>query len=407
LNEDERFKMFKDLKSYNKDKLLTDLGQGGIIAMSVFPLVLAFGANSQIGVVPALFSAVVIGSVMSLFCGGRIYSPALLSFIVFSEILSIYGWGTALISTALAGVLLILLAQFEKVRIAAKIPEFIFQGFLLGVTVDMAILQITNYFDIGASGATAVDMLISYKTVGFHSNWRTVLFSTIMLVVMITYPKKYKKFSKIVSAPFFGIVITAALNLFLNPDVEDTNVVEVGPITFDLLGKNTLFGTAPDIFSVQSVIICSLVLAFIINAESFMGGDKAEKADRVALGASNCISPVFGAMPISVISKPKGTRLTGVFSGLYIFIFVAAFRNIIARLPISVLATVLIISMWNLISWKDVKRIFSGKRLTHGLIFFAAVILTVLVDLTLTVAIIMVISIVLNLCSKKAKAADK
>jgi len=77
--------MFKDLKSYNKDKLLTDLGQGGIIAMSVFPLVLAFGANSQIGVVPALFSAVVIGSVMSLFCGGRIYSPALLSFIVFSN----------------------------------------------------------------------------------------------------------------------------------------------------------------------------------------------------------------------------------------------------------------------------------------------------------------------------------
>jgi MFS superfamily sulfate permease-like transporter len=389
--------MFKDLKSYNKDKLLTDLGQGGIIAMSVFPLVLAFGANSQIGVVPALFSAVVIGSVMSLFCGGRIYSPALLSFIVFSEILSIYGWGTALISTALAGVLLILLAQFEKVRIAAKIPEFIFQGFLLGVTVDMAILQITNYFDIGASGATAVDMLISYKTVGFHSNWRTVLFSTIMLVVMITYPKKYKKFSKIVSAPFFGIVITAALNLFLNPDVEDTNVVEVGPITFDLLGKNTLFGTAPDIFSVQSVIICSLVLAFIINAESFWC-DKAKKQQSRTRFVK--LLYCFWSNAKHYL-EPKAQGST--FSIIY-FIFVAASGKH-CKLPISA-CNCLKYQCGTLIA-KDVKRIFSGKRLTHGLIFFAAVILTVLVDLTLTVAIIMVISIVLNLCSKKAKAADK
>lgn len=399
--------MFNDLKSYNKKILMTDAGQGGIIAMGVFPLALAFGANSQIGVAPALLSAVIIGAIMSLFAGAHIYSPALLTFVVFSEILSIHGWGTALLSAFIAGVLLIILALSKKAQAAAQIPVYIFQGFLLGVTVDMALLQITNYFDIGASGATAVDILLSYKSVGFHSNWRTVLFATIMLVVMITYPIKFKKFSKIVSAPFFGIIITIALNIFLNPDVEYTNVIEVGRITLDLFGKNTLPGTVANISSIQSIIVCSLVLAFIINAESFYAGAKAGKAHAIALGVSNCISPFLGAMPLSARTRQKGTRLAGVFAGIYMFFFVAAFRDIIARLPISVLATVLIISMWSLISWKEVKKIFTGRRVVHGLIYFAAVVLTVLVDITLACTIIMVISIVLGICGKKVRLQSK
>ena len=59
----------------------------------------------------------------------------------------------------------------------------------------MTILQTNNYFGINATGVSAVDMLLSYRSFGFHANWRTVLYGTIVLVLMITYPRKFKKAS--------------------------------------------------------------------------------------------------------------------------------------------------------------------------------------------------------------------
>ncbi len=399
-------KMFKDLRSYNSKKFLNDAGQGGIIAMTVLPLALAFGADSPIGITASLFAAIAAASLLSLFGGsGAVYAPSCVIFIVFSEMLSKNGWGAALLSCVLAGIILFILSLLKKAELAAQIPSYIYQGFLLGVTVDMAILQVTNYFDIGATGATAVEMLKSYKYVGFHSNWRTVLFATILLVVMITYPIKFKKLSKIVPAAFSGIVITIALNLFLNPDVEDTNVIEFGKISLNLLNDRALIFGGLKIASVQSILVGAFVLAFLINAESFINCNSDEKANSLSLGIFNIISPVFGGMPLTAAAKTKGTRLAGVFAGFFMFSFIALFRNLIARLPISTLATILIISTWNLISWKEVKKIFADKKVLHDLIYFAAVVFTVLVDLTLAVAVIMVISIILTLSERRRTSA--
>ena len=59
----------------------------------------------------------------------------------------------------------------------------------------MTILQTNNYFGINATGVSAVDMLLSYRSFGFHANWRTVLYGTIVLVLMITYRVNLKSFT--------------------------------------------------------------------------------------------------------------------------------------------------------------------------------------------------------------------
>lgn len=389
--------MLTDLKSYSAQKVIFDIGQGGIIAMAVFPLALAFGANSAVGITSSLFAAIIGGALLSLLgTGAATFAPTCLIFLIFSELLSKFGWTTALFSGFLAGVLLFIFSFFPKAKQASKIPTFLLQGFVVGATLSMAILQVTNYFEIGATGATAVEMLMSYKNVGFHSNWRTVLFATIMLVVMITFPIKFKRFSKIVSAQFFGIAITTILNLFLNADVSDTNVIEVGNIPLNLISGNALIFNKVSEMSIQNAIVGAVVIAFLINAESTIN----HKGNMAAIGACNIVSPLFGGMPLSVMSKVKGTRFVGLYAGIIMYVFIAVFGKFVARLPISVLATALIMVMWEQIDWKSVKIIFANQQKIKPIIFFSVAILTVLIDLTFAAIIIIGASIVLTMTDR-------
>jgi len=80
---------------------------------------------------------------------------------------------------------------------------------------------------VGASGAGIPALLRSYRGLGFHANWRTVLFSTIMLVILITWPRRFKRLSRALPAAFVGLVAVTALNFALNPDPLRSTVLEL------------------------------------------------------------------------------------------------------------------------------------------------------------------------------------
>jgi MFS superfamily sulfate permease-like transporter len=109
-------------------------------------------------------------------------------------------------------------------------------------------LLTTHYFGIGASGSNAKEMITSYLSLGFHPNWRGVLYGTIVMVIMITFPRKFKKLCKTISAPFIAVVITLILNLFLNPSYMVSAINEIGGFSFStaaLLPESNIFDRIP------------------------------------------------------------------------------------------------------------------------------------------------------------------
>lgn len=117
-------------------------------------------------------------------------------------------------------------------------------GVELATALTVTVLLTTYYFGIGASGNNVKDMISSYLSLGFHPNWRGVLYGTIVMVIMITFPRKFKRFCKVVKAPFIAIVVTLILNLFLNPPDMPTSISEIGnfsltgiPVSLGLLGR--------------------------------------------------------------------------------------------------------------------------------------------------------------------------
>jgi hypothetical protein len=157
-------------------------------------------------------------------------------------------WGiAALLCLALTGELVVLyyarrqetkgLAQgreSEGMRRLARIlrpPAALYPGASAGAAVMMTLYQGSGYFAVGAQGAGIPALLRSYRNLGFHPNWRTVLFSTIMLVVLIAWPRKFKSLSKVLPAGFAGVVLVTALNLLLNPLAGRSTVAEL-PLHF-------------------------------------------------------------------------------------------------------------------------------------------------------------------------------
>lgn len=114
--------------------------------------------------------------------------------------------------------------------------------------VVMTLYQCSGYFAVGAQGAGLVALLRSYRSLGFHPNWRTVLFSTIMMVILITWPRKFKSLSKVLPGSAVGLVAVTLLNLVLNPDPLRSAVTE--------------FPTALPILSRMPISALSMLLIF-------------------------------------------------------------------------------------------------------------------------------------------------
>ncbi|MCL2107613.1 MAG: hypothetical protein FWH26_11230 [Oscillospiraceae bacterium] len=148
---------------------------------------------------------------------------AALLFIVTQDTLLRHG-GAAAISVACLAFALIPLTRNSPSRPDKPSP---LPGLCLGAFIQMCFYQCSVYFDVGAIGAGMPALLNNYRMHGFHPNWRTVLFSTLMMVVLITWPRKFKKLGKILPAGLAGIVGVTLLNIILYPDASRTPIPEL------------------------------------------------------------------------------------------------------------------------------------------------------------------------------------
>ena len=108
-------------------------------------------------------------------------------------------------------------------------------GYALIVMLAIAAVVITlyqgmAYFEVGAKGEGVLPLLRALRMLGFHPNWRTVLYSTIMMVVLITWPRKFRRLCRVLPGAFVGICVCTLLNLALNPGPVRTTVLEMGSV---------------------------------------------------------------------------------------------------------------------------------------------------------------------------------
>ena len=288
-------------------------------------------------------------------------------------------------------VLLIISSLFSD-KIKLIFQSFNNSGVMLAGALTATVLFTTDYFGIGATGNSVIEMIKSYVSLGFHPNWRGVLYGTIVLVIMITFPRKFKKLNKYVSASFIALILTLILNIFLNPADMNSAITELSQGSLSLLKNHISLRTHIN-FDIKTVIIGFAL--YILYSDSVISLENSKKSDSISCG-------IFNIFSTGIIGLPLPCSPLNIFSSIIPRLIAAAitvisfmlFDDIFIRIPFHSCAVVIIVSAWNSVIWKNIKTSFSNIK--SFILFIMPLIICMITDIGIGLVVSLIASILLN-----------
>ncbi len=249
--------------------------------------------------------------------------------------------------------------------------NYILGSVSLSTAVIMTVLITTLYFGIGATGNTVMEMIKSYRSLGFHPNWRGILYGTIVMVIMITFPRKFKKISKYISSEFLALLAAFLLNLWLIP----RGSVEVIPLLnkADYFPHNPL--NAASMLSFNSIAVI-FISGFALSVLMVIAGAKNLERNSIYSSAAILLQADTGYFFPSAASIKFTDIIEGIISALVMALWLIPSHGF-ERLPLSACAVVLIVSGWHNVKWGAIAKSFSGVK--NAVLFFAVIAISLLI----------------------------
>ena len=393
-----------EFSNYSGKKLSQDMMAGLTVTAVALPLALAFGVSSGADAAAGLITAIFAGLLISALSGAsyQISGPTGAMTAILIQIVYNYGMKGVFIATLIAGVILCIAGILKFGKLVSLIPAPVITGFTSGIAIIIAMGQIDNFFGVTSEGSTNIAKLISYGQLGFKPNLYAMLFGSIVVAILIVWPKKWD--AKVPSS-LVGIVATLCISLILKK-----NVAVVGDIPKTLLPNIRLNLIDVSIEQIKNMISPAIAIAALGMIESLLCGAsagrmKGEKlnADRelVAQGIGNIIIPFFGGVPATAaiartsvaIKSGAQTRLTGIFHAVGLLVSMFLLGDIMSQIPLASLAGVLMVTAWRMNEWESIQFIFRKKLKTAIAQFVITMVATVVFDLTTAILIGVIFSV--------------
>lgn len=394
-----------EFKGYNKAKFTKDLMAGITVAAVALPLALAFGVSSGADAAAGLITAIIAGFVMSLLAGGyyQISGPTGAMAAILTSLVIKYGINGVFVATFLAGVLLFAAGVLHLGRLTSFIPAPVITGFTSGIAVIIALGQTDNFFGTVSEGASAIEKLGSYISLGFKPDFLSVGIGAFVVVFMLIFPKKL---NAVIPASLLSIIITTAVCIFA-----DLNIASVGTIPQTLLPESSLKLSVLTFSNISRLIMPAFSIAALGMIESLLCGASAgqmtgvrldSNQELIAQGIGNMLLPFFGGIPATAaiartsvaIRSGAQTRLTGIFHSVGLLVSMFALAPVMSKIPMSALAGVLMVTAWRMNDWKNIRYIFSHKFKGAIIEFIATMLATIIFDLTVAIAIGVLIGLI-------------
>ena len=396
----------KEFKNYSGADLIKDLMAGLTVAAVALPLALAFGVSSGATAAAGLVTAIIAGLVIGAFSGGfyQISGPTGAMAAILMSVIAGYGLQGVFAATLIAGVLLVLCGIFHIGRLTSFIPAPVITGFTSGIAVIIAMGQIDNFFGVASEGSSAVQKLFSYGRLGFPVNLQAVLLGMFVVLFMVFFPKKW---NAVVPASFLSIIIATVISVVTKLDVET-----VGAIPKTLFLEDRLDIAALNFQDIKGLFGPAVSIAMLGMIESLLCGASAGKManvrlnsdqELVAQGIGNIILPFFGGIPATAaiartsvaLKSGARTRLTGIFHALGLLVFMFILGPVMAKIPLSALAGVLMVTAFRMNDWKEIRYIFSHHFKGAAAKYLITMAATILFDLTTAILLGVVTGLVL------------
>lgn len=400
-------KLFTILKNgISKKQITSDILAGVVVGIVALPLAIAFAVASGVSPEKGLITAVVAGFLISFLGGSRVQigGPTGAFIVIVYGIVQQYGINGLIISTVLAGIILIVFGVLKLGTLLKFIPHPLIVGFTSGIALVIFSTQIKD----------ALGLSIANLPSGFIEKWHVYIMhlgNTNIATLLITLATIgisliSGKFIKKIPGSFIAIIIiTLVVQLFKIPVA--TIETYFGEIS------NTIHFTVPHIklSTIQNYLEPALTIALLggiesllsaVVADGMISGKHRSNTELIAQGIANVLTPFFGGIPATGAIARTATNIknggrtpiagiTHAITLLLIMLFLGKWAKLI---PMACLAGILMIVAYNMSEWRSFVSILKGS-VFDIIVLLTTFILTVLVDLTVAIEVGVVLSAIL------------
>ncbi len=416
-----RPRLIDALRGYTKSRWLADVGAGVTVGIVALPLAMAFAIASGLKPEAGLWTAIIAGFLISALGGAntQIGGPAGAFIVIVYGIVERYGVANLLISTACAGVILVLLGLFRLGTLVRFVPVSIVIGFTNGIAVLIALSQVKDWLGLSidrmpgnffSQVSTLAQHIGTFNPYAFGLGLACVallflwprLFLKGSPVIRLMEGHTVRRFAR-VPAPVVALVVLSLLAWGLRFPVET-----IGS-RFGGIPQALPVFALPDFSweTVRLLVTPTLTIALLGAVESLLCARVADQLatdphhkkhdpnqELMAQGAANMIVPFFGGMPatgtiartVTNIRAGATSPVAGMVHALTLLAIVLVAAPLALHIPLAVLAGILLFVAWNMGEWHEFVRLkhFSNH---YRLLMLGTFFLTVVFDLTVAVEV--------------------
>jgi sulfate permease, SulP family len=397
-------KLVTTLRSYDRQQFAADLTAGVIVGIVAIPLAIAFGIASGVTPERGLWTAIVAGFLISALGGSRVQigGPTGAFVVIVYRIVQDYGVDGLAIATFMAGILLVIMGVAKLGNVIKFVPHPVITGFTSGIAVIIFSSQVKDLLGL-RMGALPAEFLPKWgamlSNIGAFTPSAAGL-SALTLGILVVWPKINRR----IPAPFVALIAGTAVAAILQLPVETigsrfggipSSLPDISLPRISLEHVQQLVGPA---FTIAMLAAIESLLSAMV-ADGMIGGRHRSNIELVAQGVANLVSPLFGGIPATGaiartatnVKNGGRTPVAGIIHALTLLLITLFFGKWAALIPLSVLGAILVIVAYHMSEWRTVVAEFRSPK-SDIAVLATTFLLTVFVDLTVAIAVGMVLS---------------
>ena len=402
-----RPKFFSLIKAgLNKKQISADILAGIVVGIVALPLGIAFAVASGVSPEKGLITAIVAGFLISFLGGSRVQigGPTGAFIIIVYGIVEKYGIDGLIISTVIAGVILIIFGLLKLGALLKYFPHPLIVGFTSGIALVIFSTQIKDAFGLNIEKVPS----------GFIDKWELYFsqihslnfYATAITIITILITIYSSKFIRKIPGSFIAIIlITVVVQLM------DLPVTTIESFFGDIPNKFSFTIPSIDFDNFSQYLLPAFTIAMLGSIESLLssvvsdgmiGGNHRSNTELIAQGIANIVTPFFGGIPATGaiartatnVKNGGRTPIAGITHAITLLLIMLFFGKWAKLIPMSCLAGILIVIAYNMSEWRSFRSILKGSSFDI-IILLSTFLLTVLVDLTVAIEVGIVLSALL------------
>lgn len=394
-------------EGFDKEQIKKDIISGIIVGIIALPLAIAFAIASGVSPETGLITAIIGGFIVSLLGGSRVQigGPTGAFIVIIVSIISRYGIEGLLISTFLAGIILILMGLFKMGSFLKYIPQTLITGFTGAIAIIIFVTQINDFLGLPNKTIPSdfIEKLIYYGQNIYQTNFISLLvgLSTILIILLI--PRFTKKIPSVFIALVLITIITTVFKIPVETIGDRFSDISFQIPQFKLLNINLdiLIKLLPSAFSIALLGALESLLSAVV-ADSMIGGHHRSNVELIAMGIANTTVSLFGGIPVTGaiartaanINNGGRTPIAGIVHALTLFFIYLIAMPIVKFIPMSALAGILIIVAYRM---SEPHVIINSLKINRyeSTVLITTFGLTLLTDLTIAIPVGFMLSVIL------------